>query len=56
MLSPADAKLEQNLLKKRRKLLDDGTPKEDVKLTELKLLKRVENKWVEVNTEESRVK
>ena len=48
MLSPGDAKPEQSLLITRRKLIEDGTTKEDARLRDLELFKRVGNKWEEV--------
>ena len=48
MLSPGDAKPEQSLLITRRKLIEDDTTKEDARLRDLELFKRVGNKWEEV--------
>ena len=52
-LNPEEQAVENDLLQKRRPLLESGTKSNEIRIQNLKLQQQIDKKWVDINVDQT---
>ena len=52
-LNPKEQAVENDLLQKRRQMLESGTKSNEIRIRNLKLQQQIDKKWVDINVDQT---
>ena len=52
-LNPEEQAVENDLLQKRRQMLESGTKSNEIRIRNLKLQQQIDKKWVDINVDQT---